>query len=279
MKMHPVFLLSIWLSLPAVGPSFAAPSPPNIVFFLADDLGQMDIGAFNPKTFYETPNINCLAMRGMKFTQGYAACCVCSPTRGSIMTGKYPPRFGITNFIPGGRAGKLLPAVNAGQLALEEVTIAEALKEAGYATFMSGKWHLGGGGFLPKDQGFTNDASSATGPKAGAEKRADDPKKTERICDDAVAFIGQNKEKPFFAYLPFNAPHVPIGARADLVAKWEVKAKSAPADSWGQEGKNEVRLIQNQAVYAAMLEQLDTGIGRVIAALEEMIGALGWAGS
>ena len=103
---------------------------PNILFILADDLGQMDIGAFNPKTFYETPNINALAKRGMKFTQGYAACSVCSPTRGSIMTGKYPPRFGITNFIPGGRAGKLKPAPNAGQLPLAEVTIAESLREA-----------------------------------------------------------------------------------------------------------------------------------------------------
>ena len=159
--------------------------------------------------------------------------------------------------------------MNVGQLALEEVTIAEALKEAGYATFMSGKWHLGGGGYMPKDQGFTNDASAATGPKAGAEKRADDPKNTDRICDDAVSFIEQNKEKPFFAYLPFNAPHVPVGARADLVAKWEEKAKQASADAWGQEGRNQVRLVQNHAAYAAMLEQLDTGIGRVLAALEK----------
>src|ERR1700684_4206706 len=94
------WLFVLLLGLAPVG---AFTASPNIVFILCEDLGYMDIGANNPKTFYETPNIDKLAQRGMRFTQGYAACCVCSPTRGSIMTGKYPPRFGITNFIPGGR--------------------------------------------------------------------------------------------------------------------------------------------------------------------------------
>lgn len=121
------------------------PTKSNVVFILADDLSYMDIGANNSKTFYETPNIDSLANRGMQFTQGYAACCVCSPTRGSIMTGKYPPRFGITDFIPGMRSGKLLSTPNANHLPLEDVTIAEALRAGGYATFFAGKWHLGGG--------------------------------------------------------------------------------------------------------------------------------------
>ena len=222
--------------------SLAAPAKPNLLFILADDLGQMDIGAFNPKTFYETPNINALARRGMKFTQGYAACSVCSPTRGSIMTGKYPPRFGITNFIPGGRAGKLKPAPNASHLPLEEVTLAESLRDAGYTTFFAGKWHLGGAGFMPKDQGFTAEPIGDTGPKravqspdanadAGAIDPKRDPKRTDLITQEAVKFIEQNQGRPFFAYLPFNAPHVPIGARADLVAKWQEKAKQAPADA------------------------------------------------
>ena len=249
--------------------SLFADTKPNIVFILADDLGQMDIGAYNPKTFYETPNINGLAKRGMKFTQGYAACCVCSPTRGSLMTGKYPPRFGITNFIPGGRAGKLLPAPNAGQLPLAEVTIAESLRDAGYETFFAGKWHLGGAGFMPRDQGFTHDESESTGPKGGKGKKQDDPKNTDSITEAAVKFIEANKDKPFYAYLPYNAPHVPIGARADLVAKWQEKAKQAPADVWGQERSNQVRLVQNNPVYAAMLEQFDTAIGRVLATLEK----------
>ena len=249
---------------------------PNIVFILADDLGYMDVGAFNPQTFYETPNIDGLAKRGMRFTQGYAACCVCSPTRGSIMTGKYPPRFGITNFIPGGRMGKLKPAPNAGHLPLEELTVAETLRDAGYETFFAGKWHLGNAGFMPSDQGFTVDSGSASGPKPQAGKgdrnstdRKDDPKNTDRITAEAVKFIEQNKIKPFFAYLPYNAPHVPLGARADLVAKWQEKAQKAPADAWGEEGKNQVRLVQNNAVYAAMLEQFDSGIGRVLTALEQ----------
>src|SRR5690242_3233732 len=135
----------------------ALPTPkarPNIVFILADDLGYMDIGADNPKTFYETPRIDSLAAKGMRFTAGYAACPVCSPTRASIMTGKYPPRTGITDFIGGNRAGRLRPAPNQDHLALEEVTLAEALRAASYATFFAGKWHLGTGPYAPTAQGF-----------------------------------------------------------------------------------------------------------------------------
>ena len=163
-------VLSLLLCVvPLASVNSAETAKPNIIFILADDLGCMDIGAFNPKTFYETPHINSLANRGMKFNQAYAACCVCSPTRGSIMTGRYPPRFGITNFIPGGRSGKLLPAPNAGQLALEEVTIAESLRDADYATFFAGKWHLGGDEFYPGAQGFPKKLNSGTGTKGGVQ--------------------------------------------------------------------------------------------------------------
>ena len=156
MKHTFVFFAALLLTPLAASHAGDAPqSKPNIVFILADDLGQMDIGAFNPNTFYETPNVDGLAKRGMRFTQGYAACCVCSPTRGSIMTGKYPPRFGITNFIPGGRAGKLQPAPMLDHLPLEEVTIAETLRDAGYSTFFAGKWHLGDAELYPSDQGFS----------------------------------------------------------------------------------------------------------------------------
>src|SRR4051812_12474884 len=135
----------------------AGVSRPNIVFILADDLGYMDIGANNPNTFYETPNIDNLARHGMRFTQGYAACPVCSPTRASILTGKYPPRTGITDFIGGKRTGALLPAPNQDHLALEEITIAERFRDAGYATFFAGKWHLGTGKYGPNAQGFGPD--------------------------------------------------------------------------------------------------------------------------
>jgi arylsulfatase A-like enzyme len=129
---------------------------PNIVFFLADDLGFMDIGANNPRTFYETPNIDRLASRGMRFTEGHSTCPVCSPSRASLMTGKYPPRTGVTDYISGGRytQGQLAAAPNQDHIALEEVTIAERLRASGYATFLAGKWHLGDGPFSPNAQGF-----------------------------------------------------------------------------------------------------------------------------
>ena len=272
----PCFRRLRWLAALAVttGLSAAAPAHPNIVFILADDLGYMDIGANNPDTFYETPNIDALARRGLRFTQGYSACCVCSPTRGSIMTGKYPPRFGITDFIPGMRAGKLLSAPNSDHLPLAELTLAEALRDGGYATFFAGKWHLGGGEYYPGAQGFPADLTgngqfwyppSATPPP----DHRDDPKTTDRIAGEAVAFIAAHKDRPFFAYLPFLAVHTPIGARADLVAKYEKKKLTAPPDAWGRERERQVRLVQNQPVYAAMLEQLDTGIGRVLAAVAQ----------
>ena len=276
---HTIALLSLLLIVPLARINAAENTQPNVVFILADDLGCMDIGAFNPNTFYETPTIDGLAKRGMKFTQGYAACCVCSPTRGSIMTGKYPPRFGITDFIPGMRSGKVKSASNADHLPLEEVTIAESLRDAGYATFFAGKWHLGGGEFYPGAQGFPKELANGQGAKGNVQfwypesglpvpDHKNDPKTTERIVNEAVKFIGEHKDKPFYAYLPFLAVHTPIGARMELVEKYKKKAENAPPDAWGEEHDRKVRLVQNNPVYAAMLEQLDSGIARVIAALE-----------
>ncbi len=196
----------------------------------------------------------------MRFTEGYAACCVCSPTRGSIMTGKYPPRFGITDWIPGSKSpDKLISAANVNRLPLEEVTIEEAFRGAGYTTFFAGKWHLGGGNFSQNSQGFGPGLFSSDGnqfwyppstvppPDAKA-----DPKTTDRIVNEAVSFIAAQKDKPFFIYLPFLAVHNKIGAREDLVAKCQRKKASAPADASGQEGERKVNLVQNNAVYAAM---------------------------
>lgn len=253
---------------------------PNIIFFLADDLGYMDVGANNPQTFYETPNIDDLAKRGMRFTQGYAACCVCSPTRASIMTGKYPPRTGITDFIPGMRNGKLKSPPNADHLPLEEVTIAEALRDAGYATFFAGKWHLGGGEYYPGAQGFPQELTNGQGKKGNVQfwyptgdlpvpSSKDDPKTTDRIVNEAVRFIDAHRDGPFYAYLPFLAVHTPIGARPDLIEKYKSKQAAAPPDAWGKERERQVRLVQNQGNYAAMLEQLDSAVGRVLAALEK----------
>jgi len=275
MKTQTHLLLGTSLLLGALsGQSAAAglPAKPNVVFILADDMGYMDVGVYNPKTFYETPNIDALAKRGMLFTDGYAACSVCSPTRASIMTGKYPPRTGVTDHTGGNRAGKLLPAPHAIDLPLEEYTIAEDMRDAGYSTFFAGKWHLGTGKFGPNAQGFDPGLIALKGGYFPANtKPADeamDPKSTDLIAEEAIRFIGAHKDKPFFAYLPFNAVHVPIGARADLVEKYEKKKASAPPDAWGIEGQNKVRLVQNNPVYAAMIEQMDTAIGRVLEAIK-----------
>lgn len=268
------FALSLLILLAEAGVTgIAAPAArPNIVFLLSDDLGYMDIGANNPKTFYETPNIDRLARKGMRFTQGYAACCVCSPTRASIMTGKYPARVGITDYIGGKRTGKLQPAPYKHHLDLSEVTIAQTLRNAGYTNFFAGKWHLGDGDFSPNAFGF---GPGLVGPMfyypPGKVPKPDDPmdpKTTDYIADHAVSFIEANKDRPFFAYLPFQAVHIPIAARMDLVEKYVQKAKSAPPNAWGKEGKNKVRLVQNHPGYAAMLEQMDSAIGRVLDALD-----------
>lgn len=250
----------------------------NVLFILSDDLGYMDIGANNPKTFYATPNIDALARHGMRFTCGYTACPVCSPTRASIMTGKYPVRVGITDYIgaqqPWKRNTKLLPAPYQTNLALSEVTLAERLRDEGYATFMAGKWHLGDGESKPNAQGF-----------AGLKRRGNvqfyypesvtqfddvnDPKTTDVIAAETVRFITANKDKLFFAYVPFLAVHTPIKARPDLVEKWKARSKSAPADAWGKEYLRQVRLVQNHAEYAAMVEQMDLAVGRILASLEQ----------
>ncbi len=270
--------VSFAVAFPTLASAQPSAAKPNIIFILADDLGYMDIGANNPKTFYETPNVDALATKGMRFTQGYAACPVCSPTRASILTGKYPARTGVTAHLGAEqpdewlRPTRMLPAPYQNHLALEEVTFAEALREAGYTNFFAGKWHLGDGKFSPSAQGFDPGLEGKSqfyypsdSPPTDPTK---DPKTTDRIAEAAVRFIDANKDRPFFAYLPFLAVHIRIGAMPELVEKYKRKRASAPPDAWGTEGASKVRLVQNQANYAAMLEQMDTAIGRVLAALE-----------
>ncbi len=193
---------------------------PNFVFILVDDLGWMDIGANNPKTFYETPNVDRIAASGMRFTDAYAACPVCSPTRASILSGKYPARINTTDFFGGPQPDRargnrrLLPARYVDRLPLDEFTLAEALHESGYATFFAGKWHLGGKGFFPEDQGFDVNRGGIRrgGPYGG--KRYFSPYGNPRLKDgpdgehlparlgkETVAFIHANRDKPFLAYL------------------------------------------------------------------------------
>ena len=160
MNIHYALVAVLLACAPIAGHRVApAAEPLNVVFILADDLGCRDLGCYG-STFHETPAIDGLAREGVRFTTAYAACPVCSPTRASILTGRYPPRTGVTDFIGAAQPPKWnrntphLPAAYAEKLALEEVTLAERLKANGYATFFCGKWHLGGEGFLPEDQGF-----------------------------------------------------------------------------------------------------------------------------
>ncbi len=263
---------------------------PNFVFFLVDDLGYMDVGFNNPETFYETPNLDQLSAEGMKFTNAYAACPVCSPTRASIMSGKYPARLNTTDYFgapqPDGILQNknaywlkkpLLPAPYEDRLALEEVTLAEALKEAGYATFFAGKWHLGPEGFWPEDQGFDVNAGGIErgGPYGGNKyfspygnpRLKDGPEGEhlpDRLASEAVKFIDAHADEPFLAYVSFYLVHTPLMAREDLKAKYEEKAKSFPPDDWGEEYPRKVRLVQNHPVYAGMVEAMDLAVGKVL---------------
>ena len=278
------------LVLLAIACATARGGSPNIVVFLVDDLGARDVGCFG-SSFYETPRIDRLAKEGMRFTTAYAACPVCSPTRASMMTGRYPQRSGITDYINTGGANqpdqwkrntRLLPAPNADHLELSERTIAEELRNVGYATFFAGKWHLGGTGFLPSDQGFDiNKGGMEWGsPKSyfspyGNRLLSDGPKGeslTLRLGEETCRFIGEHHDRPFFAYLSFYSVHIPLQAREELIAKYEAKAKGMkqPGDEWGKERRSKVRLVQNNPVYAAMIEETDTAIGNVLDKLDEL---------
>lgn len=239
----------------------------NVVLILADDLGARDLGA-QGSAFHDTPWLDALARSGMQFTQAYAACPVCSPTRASLLTGKYPARLRITDWIPG-RAqwptAKLLTPSFEQQLPLAETTLAEALQKAGYVTASIGKWHLGGNGFLPTDQGFS---LNAAGTEKGSPPSYFAPYKipgleagegqylTDTLASLAEKFIDENKDKPFFLYLPFFAVHTPLQGKKELVEKYTDRAVALTA--------------QSNPIYAAMLESLDAAVGRVILKLETL---------
>lgn len=281
------------VTLPGTAPAAdAGKKPTNFVFLLVDDLGYMDVGCNNPDTFYETPNIDRLAASGMRFTNGYAANPVCSPTRYSIMTGRYPSRVDATNFFSGRRGGKFLPAPLNDRMPLEETTIAEALKAHGYATFFAGKWHLGPNEkFWPESQGFDVNKGGIErgGPYGGKKyfspygnpKLEDGPEGEhlpDRLASEAAKFIHANRDKPFLTYLAFYSVHTPLIGRPDLVEKYRAKAaklKSAGQPEFADEEQalpikqpRRVRIVQNHAVYAAMVEAMDQAVGKVLDQLE-----------
>lgn len=291
--MHLRFRIFSLVVLAASLKACAPAPPPNFLFILVDDLGYMDIGATNPDTFYETPNVDRLALEGMLFLDAYAASPVCSPTRASIMTGKYPGRTNMTDWFGAPqpetvdrhstRDKPLLPAAYVDKLPLEETTLAEVFKEAGYRTFFAGKWHLGPEGFYPQDQGFdVNKGGWERGGPYGGDRyfspygnpQLDDGPAGEhlpqRLANETIRFITENQDKPFLAYLSFYSVHTPLLTREDLRAKYEQKREQTPDESWGTEGTRKVRRVQNHAVYAGMVEAMDQAVGSVLNSLSEL---------
>lgn len=248
-------------------PAFAAARQPNVIFMLVDDMGWTDLGIQGSK-FYETPNIDRLANQGMRFTQAYSACTVCSPTRASLMTGNYPARLHLTDWI----AGHVRPFAKLKvpdwtmHLPLEETTIAEVLKRAGYATASIGKWHLGRPEFFPDQQGFDENIGGCDKGQPpsyfspyGIPTLSDGPKGeflSDRLTDEAIKFIERNKARPFFIYFPHYAVHTPLMGKSNVVAKYEAKA----------DPKNP----QHNAKYAALVESVDDSVGRLLTKLDEL---------
>jgi len=266
-----------------------ATPPPNIVLILVDDMGWTDTGCYGSK-YFETPNIDRLCSQGMKFTQGYASCAVCSPTRASVLTGRYPARIGITDWIHHGanekkamQEGKLLEGyqesknrklktpINGAFLVHDEITIAELLKQKDYTSCYIGKWHLGGERWLPENQGFDqNIGGTFTGapgsyydpypnkevyPRTAMKARKKGEYLTDREGDEAVAFIRANSKKPFFLQMAHYAVHAPIQPKKSLLQKYKDK---------------KITTKQRCPEYATMVESVDQAVGKIMNVLDEL---------
>ena len=285
------FLLAIAL----VPLTTRAADRPNFVFLLVDDLGKEDMSCEGSE-FYETPHIDSLAARSMRFERGYSSCQVCSPSRAAIQSGKTPARLHITDYISvagrnqpeqWNRNTRLLPSPYKSELPLEEVTIAEALKEEGYSTFFAGKWHLGADGFTPSEQGYdVNIGGYHYGTPPGGyhspyknPKLSDDEPGTElpiRLGRETANFISEKAkgDAPFFAMLSFYSVHGPIQCSEERWKKYQAKAESMGLTKRSDprflmdRGK-EVRQVQDHPVYAGMMAALDDAIGLVLDAIED----------
>lgn len=288
---------------------------PNVILFLVDDLGWMDIGCYG-SSFYETPNVDRLAREGARFTNAYAACHVCSPTRASIMSGKYPARINMTDWLPGRNdfAYQRLQNVEVRQqLPAEETTLAEALKANGYATAIIGKWHLGESPSDPTVHGF--DMHIPAGWNKGWPLSYHAPFRlsgydgnpdeylTDALTNDALKYIEENRDNPFFLYFAHYAVHDPIQGRKDLVEKYKKKLASMPEPTgppyilegnpdsdpltleervtlledtayarFSQLPRGTVKIKQRQdnVEFAAMVEAMDESLGRVVDKLKEL---------
>ncbi|MBI1355047.1 MAG: sulfatase-like hydrolase/transferase [Acidobacteria bacterium] len=249
--------------------------PPNIVLILADDLGWTDLACYG-SDYHRTPRTDQLAREGLRFTDAYAACQSCSPTRASILTGRYPARLHLTDWIPGRTpdGSPLSPPDWTNYLRHGEITIAEALAPAGYVSASIGKWHLGKKGWFPQDQGFAvNVLGSAAGSHArmfppywpptqlrtvGLEPLSDvrgDEYLTDRLTREAEAFLEAHRDQPFFLYLSHFAVHARIQGKPELVRRYEARPPGR---------------YHHNPEYAAMLESLDESVGRIVDKLEAL---------
>ena len=265
----PLLCLSAWLTLAP------AATPTNVIVILVDDMGQTDLSCYGSK-FYETPHIDQLAKDGVRFANGYSACTVCSPTRAALLTGKYPARLHLTDWITGHDRPKAKLKIPDWRkfLPFEEITLAEQFKAAGYTTASIGKWHLtpalkeGDEAYYPEKHGFDlNVGGYAKGqpPSYHAPYKiptlAEGPDGeflTDREAAEAVKFIEANKEKPFFLFLPHYAVHTPLGGKPEVIAKYQAKAAKQPA------------VKQKNATYAALVESVDDSLGTIRAALKRL---------
>lgn len=274
-------------------------TPPNIILILADDLGWADLSSYG-STFYETPFLDQLVKTGMKFTNAYSTSPVCSPTRASLMTGKYPTKTGVTDWIPGRSEDgkirdyeKIKTPATAFQLPLEEKTIAEYALENGYQTFFAGKWHLGEEEkYWPQHQGFQtniggwskgaptgklNDSTGGFFPPYKNPLLSDGPKDeylTDRLTNECIQFLENKSDKPFFLMYSLYAVHNPMQAPKALIQKYQAKQKQLGLNDQQRFAKDEEwmkpeagwkrRMIQDNPVYAAMIENMDWNIGRLL---------------
>lgn len=263
-----MFVQAMFLLLACGSPLSAAETRPNVIVFLIDDLGWKDLSC-QGSSFYETPKIDALARSGARFLQAYSACTVCSPTRAALMTGRYPARLRVTDWIPGqGLANTpLQPPRWTKHLVHDEYTVAEAFRDAGYATALFGKWHLGGEGFEPKSQGFEHNVGGTNvgqppsyffpyGKLPGLEAGEPGEYLTDRLTSECESFLDRNAERPFFVYFPHYTVHTPLQAKKEKIEKYRAKAKG--------------RTEQNNPTYAAMVESLDESVGRIVAKLAAM---------
>lgn len=264
---------------------------PNVVFILADDLGVHDLSV-NGSQYYETPHIDRIAREGTVFGQGYATSRVCSPSRASIMTGKFTASHGITDWI-GAKTGadwrshqrnnRLLPAEYKRTLSDSDSTLAEAMRAAGYTTFFAGKWHLGGEGSWPEDHGFDiNKGGWEVGsPRGGYFSPWENPnlQNTEdgqnlsmRLAQETSRFMEVHQDKPFLAYLSFYAVHSPVQTTEDKWRKYRDKAEAMGIAAYGfeMERRLPIRIHQDNPVYAGLVEQMDDAVGLVLDKLDEL---------